>query len=73
LDKRFFTTIYGPCVFVILSIVYFYAAVAAKRAEFWMDEVVAVEPAQLPSWCAIVDAVWGGHEMSPPAYHLFLH
>jgi hypothetical protein len=73
-DKRSVASIYGPCVFVLLSFAYFYAAVeTARHSEFRMDDVVAIQTAQLPNSRAIIDAIWGGQEMSPPPLYLFLH
>ncbi len=74
IDNRSYESIYGPCAFVFLSAVYFYATAATSwQNEFWMDEAVAAQTAQLPSARAIIDAIWGGQQMSPPGYYLSLH
>ena len=74
IENRSYESIYGPCAFVFLSAVYFYATAASSwQNEFWMDDVVAAQTAQLPSARAIIDAIWGGQEMSPPTYYLSLH
>ena len=74
LDKRSVASIYGLCVFIALTVAYFYTtAVLSRHNEFWMDDVVAVQTAQLPNARAIINSIWGGQEMSPPAYYLSLH
>jgi hypothetical protein len=61
----------GVCV---LSAAYFAAAGhRAATTQFWMDEVLAMTAARLPSWQAIADALWNGAEFSPPTYHFGLH
>jgi hypothetical protein len=47
-------------------------SLAANRP-FWMDEVLAVWTARLPSAAAIWGALEKGAEFSPPLYHLLLH
>ncbi len=74
LDKRSVASVYGPCVFILLTVTYFYAtSVIYKHSEFWFDDVVAVQTAQLPNSRAIIDAIWNGQEMSPPPLYLALH
>ena len=59
--------------FVLLTLGYWIAAgqIAAVRP-YWMDEVLAVWTARLPTVAAIWDALNKGAEFSPPLYHLFL-
>lgn len=74
IDNKSLDAIYGPCAFIILSAVYFFATAATSwQNEFWMDDVVAAQTAQLPSAQAVINAIWGGQEMSPPTYYLSLH
>jgi hypothetical protein len=74
IDNRSFESIYVPCAFIILSTVYYYATAATSwQNELWMDDVVAAQTAQLPSARAILDAIWGGQQLSPPTYYLSLH
>ncbi|MBV8834355.1 MAG: hypothetical protein JO108_34590 [Acidobacteriaceae bacterium] len=46
---------------------------AAASNPLWMDEVLAVWVARLPSAAAIYSALAHGAEFSPPTYHLLLH
>lgn len=74
LDKRSVASIYGPCVFIALTVAYFYTTtVLSMHSEFWFDDVVAVQTAQQPNSRAIIDAVLAGLEMSPPTLYLALH
>jgi hypothetical protein len=45
----------------------------ASRNYLWMDEVLAVWTARLPTVQAVWAALFQGAEASPPTYHLFLH
>ncbi len=45
----------------------------AVRNPLWMDEVLAVWVARMPSAAAIRSAIAHGSEFSPPTYHLLLH
>ncbi len=73
-DKRSVASFYGPCVFFIFTLTYFYASITlSRRSEFWMDEALAASTAQLPSSRAIINAIWHGAELEPPTYYLFLH
>ncbi len=61
-------------VFVVVSVVYFYAAISRSVADhLWMDEVLAVSAARQPSLAAIWHAIWNGTDFSPPTYHALLH
>jgi hypothetical protein len=74
LNKKSVASIYGPCVFIVLTVAYFYTtAVLSRHSEFWFDDVVAVQTAQQPNSRAIIDAVMAGLEMSPPTLYLALH
>src|SRR5579884_2596790 len=46
---------------------------AAARNHLWMDEVLAVWAARLPSTHLVWSAVFHGSETSPPTYDLILH
>ena len=46
---------------------------AAAKNPLWMDEVLAIWAARLPSAVAIRSALEHGSEFSPPTYHLLLH
>ncbi len=59
---------------LLVSMCYFYAAVSRSiTAHFWLDEVLAVSTARLPSFGAIWSALWNGVEFSPPTYEFLLH
>jgi hypothetical protein len=58
----------------LISAAYCYAAVArSSTAHLWMDEVLAVSVARLPSVADIWSAIWSGSEFSPPTYDMLLH
>src|SRR3984957_12342092 len=60
--------------FVLISVAYFYSAIVTAIAKsLWMDEVLAVATARLPTLGDIWSAIWSGAEFSPPTYHVFLH
>ena len=60
--------------FVLISAAYFYSAIVTAIAKsLWMDEVLAVATARLPTLGDIWSAIWSGAEFSPPTYHVFLH
>jgi hypothetical protein len=46
---------------------------AASKNPLWMDEVLAVWTARLPTCQAVWSALLHGSEASPPVYHLLLH
>ncbi|MFZ1960495.1 MAG: hypothetical protein WBC64_05645 [Methylovirgula sp.] len=57
----------------LISVSYFVtAAKFASVRPFWMDEVLAVWTARLPTVAAVWDALGKGAEFSPPLYILFL-
>jgi hypothetical protein len=45
----------------------------AQSAPYWMDEVLAVLVARMPSVHDVLRADWLGGDTSPPAFHLLLH
>lgn len=45
----------------------------AARNCLWMDEVLAVWAARLPTYQQVRSALFHGAEMSPPTYHFLLH
>jgi hypothetical protein len=60
--------------FILISAAYFYSAVVTAISKpFWMDEVLAVSTARLPTMGEVWSAIWSGAEFSPPTYHFFLH
>jgi mannosyltransferase len=60
--------------FALLSALYFaHAATFAARAPFWMDEILTLWTARLPSMTAIWSALEHGAEFTPPLYDWFLH
>ncbi|MFT4098714.1 MAG: hypothetical protein QM651_16465 [Rhodoblastus sp.] len=48
------------------------SAIASTRS-LWIDEVLAVWTARLPTASDVVTAIWNGAEFSPPTYDLLLH
>jgi len=57
----------------IAALTYAAAAVAISSARtFWVDEVLAVWAARLPSAADTTNAIWNGAEFSPPTYDLML-
>ena len=46
---------------------------SAGTTHFWVDEVLAVWAARLPSAGDVTNAIWNGVEFSPPTYDLLLH
>ena len=61
-------------VLFLISAAYFYAVLSKSRSsELWMDEILAVSVARLPSLPGIWAAIWHGTEFSPPTYDILLH
>ncbi len=64
----------APSLFGLLSACYFFQAFSlAANAPLWMDEVLAVWTARLPSFGAIWQALENGAEFTPPLYDSLLH
>lgn len=60
--------------FALLSMGYFYAAIARSTADYLrMDEVLAVSAARQSSLSGVWNAIWVGTDFSPPTYHALLH
>jgi hypothetical protein len=60
--------------FALLSMGYFYAAIARSTADYLrMDEILAVSAARQSSLSGIWNAIWVGTDFSPPTYHVLLH
>jgi hypothetical protein len=58
----------------MLMAAYFQAALSmANSNHFWVDEVLAVRVARLPTSTDVTAAIWKGAEFWPPSYDLFLH
>lgn len=58
----------------LATLSYLQAALSISSSRhFWLDEVLAVWAARLPSFAAVTAAIWKGAEFSPPTYDLFLH
>jgi hypothetical protein len=57
---------------VILAAFMFSALILAAYRPLWMDEVLSVIPASLPTVADTIRAVWNGAEFSPPTYDLLL-
>lgn len=73
-DRTRLHTVAAAILFGLISAVYLQQAIAlAAEAPYWMDEVLAVWTARLPSLGAIWTALLGGAEFSPPGYHVILH
>ena len=49
------------------------AAAISQTRSLWLDEVLAVWAARLPTYSDVVTAIWNGAEFSPPTYDLLLH
>ncbi|MGH1588622.1 hypothetical protein ACRBEV_09970 [Methylobacterium phyllosphaerae] len=56
----------------IATAAYLWAAFAAARHSYWMDEVLAVWTARRGSAAAVWEALRQGAEFSPPLYHYLL-
>jgi hypothetical protein len=56
-----------------ITAIYLAAALVRSRSYFWLDEVIAVSIARLPSFASIWHAIWNGAEYSPPTYEFLLH
>lgn len=59
--------------FLVVGIYLYAALTASAHTQLWLDEVLAVWVARLPSFADIVRAMWRGAEYSPPTYELILH
>ena len=58
----------------VVSFDYFRDAITlSRRLPFWMDEVLSLWTAQMPSVGAVWSALERGSEFTPPLYDLFLH
>lgn len=66
---------YAIVVFLCFFCVCFLATAIREATikHLWMDEVLAVWTARLPTAGAIRSAIYQGAEFSPPTYHLLLH
>lgn len=65
----------GPAIaYAFVATAFLVSALTLSRfKDLWMDEVLAVSAASLPTPAAVVSAIWRGAEFSPPTYHLLLH
>lgn len=60
--------------FALLSAIYAFQAVAlAAHAPFWMDEILTLWTARLPSMAAVWAALEHGAEFTPPLYDWLIH
>jgi preprotein translocase subunit Sec61beta len=57
----------------IFLVCYFVSFWEQAQTPLWMDEVLAVWTAQMPSAHDVVSALYHGAEFSPPTYHLLLY
>lgn len=68
------TDLVASGLFILLSLVYFYQATSlARTAPLWLDEVLAVWTARMPTLPAVWYALKNGSEFTPPLYDSFLH
>lgn len=67
--------VWSPVALMALAAaVYAYAGLSNAASHIlWMDEVLAVSAARLPTAHQVVGAIWAGAEFSPPTYDLLLH
>jgi hypothetical protein len=73
-DATSFERIIVPGSLVVLSVAYFYAAIARSITDhFWMDEVLAITAAGQVSLRQTWNVIWAGTDFSPPTYHFLLH
>jgi len=73
--KKKFTAYIGLAVvsYVLVSSYILRTVSIAETRHFWIDELLAVWAARLPTSSDVISAIWQGSEYSPPTYNLFLH
>lgn len=65
----------GPASLALMVVaIYLYAAItAASHAQLWLDEILSVWVARLPTVADVMRAMWRGADYSPPTYEIVLH